>query len=41
MAWNAVMPASTSAMEAPTRVGGPSGKPVRLMSPPSPWITAS
>ena len=41
MPWKAVIPASTSAMEAPTRKGGPSGEPVRLMSPPSPWITAS
>ena len=41
MPWNAVIPASTSAIDAPTRNGGPSGGPVMLMSPPSPWITAS
>jgi hypothetical protein len=41
MPWNAVIPASTSAIDAPTLKGGPSGEPVRLMRPPSPWMTAS
>jgi hypothetical protein len=41
MPWYAVIPAATSAIDAPTRKGGPSAAPVMLMRPASPWITAS
>ena len=37
----ASIPATMSATEAPTLLGGPSGSPVMLISPPSPWMTTS
>ena len=41
MPWNAVIPAITSATEAPDLEGRPVGGPVTLMSPPSPCTIAS
>jgi hypothetical protein len=35
------MPATRSAMELPTFTGGPSGKPVRSMTPDSAWTIKS
>jgi len=35
------MPAVMSAIATPTFIGAPSGSPVTLMIPPSPWIAKS
>jgi hypothetical protein len=41
MPCEAIVPDARSAIEFPTFTGGPSGKPVRSMTPDSPWTMRS